>query len=553
MATNWALASNGSTIFTTNDYPAYPNSRLIDGADSPEWYSLVAPSVGSPHIQEITFPSAKVINQFEAVGHPSYKNKDWTLEYWTGSIWNVLDTVTNNSVTNYSKSFSPVSTTKIRLVVTAVHNGYVCWQELKAWGEDMPQISTNSALPDGAVGVAVSGSFAATGGSGSGTFAVQSGSPPTGVSIASNGSRSGTPSVTGNFNFTIRYTDANSVYGYVDKVFDWTINAAPPLNYGFKPTDLELFCEASNLALADNANVTSFTDQSVHSRHLTASSAYPTNQTNEINGKPVVRFSGSNPLKNTSQFTIRCGWILAKYDAAAFPDTADGYKGLLSDLVDKVILSGKRNTAEFYDNNFEFFEFRSNDRITSENDLGELHAPAPMNAFKLIFFKFWTNLDVNGIQLGQELNNANRKWSGDVALLILTSRDFCESEIRAKSEAIATAYNLTLANVFPYQADKASTFSDSRLVNFYDPPEGDRILEAIDDTKQVLSLKFTVRQQSEFKKARIVHRNNYPDIPIIYRNYNIIPPEDVEGYISSELEWSGAVNNMNYGFELQEK
>jgi PKD repeat protein len=352
--------------------------------------------------------------------------------------------------------------------------------------------------------------------------------------------------------YTVKQTVTNS-FGSANTTRNIVITDVLPLNYGFDAKEVALFCEASNLAQADNSNVTSWTDQSIYARHLTAPSSYPTYQTNEINSKPVVRFNSSNPLKNTAEFTIRCGWILAKYDGGTFPDTADGYKGLLSDLVAKKILSGKRNSDEFEDFGFDYYEFRSNDRIYSVNIDGELHAPAPMAGFKLIFFRFWTNLEVDGIQIGQELNNANRKWSGDVALIILSSEHYCESIIRERSQAIATAYGLTLANVFPYQAEKSSSVQYTRSLNFYDPPEGDRIAEVLDETKQNLNLQFNLRRQKEFKAARIVHRNNYPEIPIIYRNYNLIPPEDVEGYISSELEWTGAVNNFNYAFQFKEK
>lgn len=352
--------------------------------------------------------------------------------------------------------------------------------------------------------------------------------------------------------YTVKQTVTNS-FGTANVTHSITIVDVLPLNYGFDSKEVELFCEALDLEQSDNSNVTSWTDQSIHSRHLTAPSAYPTFQTNEINSKPVVRFNSSNPLKNTAQFTVRCGWVLAKYDGATFPDNADGYKGLLTTINNGIfILVGERNTNQFHDFSldgefYSLFELRSNDRIYSSNP------PAPMNGFKLIFFRFWRNIEVDGIQLGQELSNTNRRWSGDVALVILSSQHYCETQIRTRSEAIAAAYGLTLANVFPYQADKSSSVADTRSLNLYDPPEGERIVEVLDDTKQNLNLQFNIRRQTEFKNARVIHRNNYPEVPIIYRNYNLIPPEDVEGYISSELEWTGAVNNFNYSFQFKEK
>jgi hypothetical protein len=327
------------------------------------------------------------------------------------------------------------------------------------------------------------------------------------------------------------------------------------LNYGFISDEVELFCEAEALGLTDGANVTSFTDQSINQRHLIASSSYPTLQTNEINTtKDVVRFSASNPLKYTGAITFRSGWILAKYDAGAtFPDTADGYKGLLSGIAANAILSGKRNSELFQDQGFDYFEFRSNDRIYSEDDDGVHEPPAPMQAYKLIFFRFWTTLTLDGVQLGQELANTNRKWSGDVALVILSNQDLCESDIRDHSEQIAAAYGLTLADVFPYQADKRGKNSIVQLVNYYDPPGGSRIAEVIDDPKQVMELSFTIRSVAEFKAARAFYRDHFPEVAFLYRNYDITPPEDTEGYFTSEFEAEGADQNFSYGFAFREK
>lgn len=189
-------------------------------------------------------------------------------------------------------------------------------------------------------------------------------------------------------------------------------------------TGLEIYCEANRMTLSDGGQVSGLTDFSGNNRHLTASLNYPTFETNEINSKPVIRFHGtSNPLKNSAQFTIRCGWILAKYSGSAtFPD----YKGLLSDLNVTTILLGEYGTANFLDNqSTQIFEFRSNDRIYPESD-----APAPMLEYKLIFFRFWRNLFLDGVQLGQQTNFSSTKWHGDVPFLALYSRDSCESDIR---------------------------------------------------------------------------------------------------------------------------
>lgn len=83
--------------------------------------------------------------------------------------------------------------------------------------------STTSPLPDGTNGVAYTGNpIVAISGSGSYTYAVTSGSTPTNVTMASDGTFSGTPSVNGVSNFTVTATDS---YGNVgSQAYQITIN-----------------------------------------------------------------------------------------------------------------------------------------------------------------------------------------------------------------------------------------------------------------------------------------------------------------------------------------
>jgi hypothetical protein len=74
------------------------------------------------------------------------------------------------------------------------------------------------------VGVAYAGhSFSATGGTGTKTYAVSAGSLPAGLSLASNGSLTGTPSGTGTSTFTVTVTD--ETLATVSRDYTMTINA----------------------------------------------------------------------------------------------------------------------------------------------------------------------------------------------------------------------------------------------------------------------------------------------------------------------------------------
>ena len=91
-------------------------------------------------------------------------------------------------------------------------------------------ITVNPAsLPAGTVGTAYSQTVAATGGTGSYTFSVSSGTLPAGLSLnAGSGAITGTPTGAGSSSFTITATDGNSATG--SRAYSVTINAAITVN-----------------------------------------------------------------------------------------------------------------------------------------------------------------------------------------------------------------------------------------------------------------------------------------------------------------------------------
>jgi hypothetical protein len=72
---------------------------------------------------------------------------------------------------------------------------------------------TNPGTATGTVNVAFSQNFSQSGGTGTTTFALLSGTLPTGLTLASNGTLSGTPTQTGSFPITVRATDSNGCTG----------------------------------------------------------------------------------------------------------------------------------------------------------------------------------------------------------------------------------------------------------------------------------------------------------------------------------------------------
>lgn len=317
---------------------------------------------------------------------------------------------------------------------------------------------------------------------------------------------------------------------------------------------LELYCEPTLMAAADNSTLTTLTDYSGKERHLAAAAPAPIFKTNVLGtNKSVVRFDGSShqPYRKTGLVPVRCGWVVSKYSGGAtFPAPMAGYKGLLTDHNYNATLVGSAGENKWYDFLYERFELRSDDRIYPANA-----CPAPMQNFRISFFRYWQGvLYFDGVQLGRDRSFTDRLWNGDVALLALYSRDFTEQEIRAHTKKLAAYFGLTVADVYPYQADTGDTTETGlRTVNTYDPPEGDRIAEVLDPSRRLLDLKFSAAGEAEVREMKQYHRDHYPEVPCIYRDYRFTPPEDIEGYIDTPYELEGSTGDFTYTFAFREK
>lgn len=95
--------------------------------------------------------------------------------------------------------------------------------------DDVP-VTLSPSLPPPTVGVAYNQAVSASGGSGSYTFAVISGTLPTGLTLSASGAISGTPTAGGNFIFRIAATDTSAAPGpYTSSLSYAVVVAAPTL------------------------------------------------------------------------------------------------------------------------------------------------------------------------------------------------------------------------------------------------------------------------------------------------------------------------------------
>jgi uncharacterized repeat protein (TIGR01451 family) len=109
---------------------------------------------------------------------------------------------------------TPTQTGTFPITVTATSSGGCTGMASYTLTISCPTITvTPPAVATGTASMAFSQSFTQSGAVGSATFSVASGSLPPGLTLATNGTLSGTPAQAGTFSFTVKVTDANNCTG----------------------------------------------------------------------------------------------------------------------------------------------------------------------------------------------------------------------------------------------------------------------------------------------------------------------------------------------------
>lgn len=309
-------------------------------------------------------------------------------------------------------------------------------------------------------------------------------------------------------------------------------------------TGLELFVEAGTLPGGQGGSVPAWADSSGNGRDLTGTGASPTIQVNAVGDRKAVFFSGSNnPLSWNGVITFRSAFLVVRL--AAFTN----YNGLLTGIKSIPILEGRQTGNFFYDNVYRDYEYRLNDRIYANEAM-----PAPTSEWGIIYIKFWRGVTLDGIQIGQDRDFTDRKLNGSIALMALYSKDFCEADVRAQTAAIATNYQLPINNVFPFSASKIDTSEYGKEV--LSDGGADPVLRIKRGARKTGEASFSGRRPSEFRRARAFWNDYHPAKTFLFRNGNLIPPEDtvVAFTENSRFEDKGATGILqNYGFSYVER
>ncbi|TSC89904.1 MAG: hemagglutinin-related protein [Parcubacteria group bacterium Gr01-1014_3] len=197
-------------------------------------------------IEVIGIDTGKGTMDIQAYGFVSGNNEVEILEYSAnGQLLNKTSKPFNTASFRFEfKSFSGA----VSIVMRLVHNGDV----VPGTSINVPSVATitgglsgagpqcqytislDDTLADGTANTAYSQTVTATGGSGSYTYAVTAGSLPTGLTLASNGTITGTPTTAATYAFTITATDVSGCTA--SRAYSVTIASACP-TVSFSPTD----------------------------------------------------------------------------------------------------------------------------------------------------------------------------------------------------------------------------------------------------------------------------------------------------------------------------
>ncbi|HRH44672.1 MAG TPA: DUF2341 domain-containing protein [Pyrinomonadaceae bacterium] len=266
-----------------------------------------------------------------------------------------------------------------------------------------PTLNTATPLNNAVIGVPFSQTLSKTGDDG--TFEIRSGAP-SGMTIDDETGEItwDNPDPLGEIeDIVVRYTvTASGLYAEVT----YSITVVPAIitpvsrwsKLNLVPLKDSLFWNALDVA-EDAASIGDF---SGNGNELEVASSAPVLQTDVINGKPGIYFDGTNnPLKFEAEITLKHLFLVAKFDGATFT----GNEGLLSGVAETSILRGNGAASTKFENLSigSGYVYRKNFVTFTESTQN-----APMNSFAILELVFPDGIELDGIQIGQDLDDGDK-------------------------------------------------------------------------------------------------------------------------------------------------
>lgn len=215
---------------------------------------------------------------------------------------------------------------------------------------------------------------------------------------------------------------------------------------------LAMWLKADSLTLTDGATVSAWTDSSGNSRNATLSQGAPTFETNELNGKPVVRFgaNGDSGFTFPTMTNIRTVFWVVKETAAA-PHF------LLGDDTTYHFHRGVSG-GTLWDATYASANIRNG--TTKLNGTAVNGTTMPLGSgWKLVSLVTAGNVEAS--RLSRDRSIAGRSWDGDVAEVIVYDRALTANEELLVGGYLAQKYALpsAYAGAAPAYTSDGSTWS----------------------------------------------------------------------------------------------
>jgi hypothetical protein len=116
---NYALASAGSVASAQTTFASYSPANVIDGDTTTAQLSTESwanESVGLPQWFDIEFGVSRTFSHVDVYTSVGYEIQNYDIEYWTGSEWATLVTVTGNTSAVAGHDFPRVSSDRLRVL-----------------------------------------------------------------------------------------------------------------------------------------------------------------------------------------------------------------------------------------------------------------------------------------------------------------------------------------------------------------------------------------------------------------------------------------------------
>jgi len=195
---------------------------------------------------------------------------------------------------------------------------------------------------------------------------------------------------------------------------------------GDNPSDvhgLEVWYDANTLSLSDGESISQWDDLSGNGNHLTQSSSTerPIFTSNILNGKPVVRFDGTNDylLMNTRLTTIRTAIFVVNWSGAYNP-----YTPLIGDGTNYEWVSDG-STEKLFSPTYSHSYIQNGQVYVDGINTPPLDAVRP-SSHSIITVETVGNL--TGDRITKDRNISGRVWRGDYAEVIIYNRVLTDSE-----------------------------------------------------------------------------------------------------------------------------